>query len=190
MAKWGSCDFRELEKLQKRLEKMEKQRKEFCEMCARELAGRLHYLAGKRTPVGVPPRFDGPKTVRVKVRGHDGKVRNRAFLSADAARYKQYWAGYTGGKLRRGWTIGANVEKKGDVYQIEVINPVLYASYVEYGHRQEPGRYVPALGKQLKRAWVPGQFMLTVSEKQVQRSAPAILEKKLQKFLEDCLDAK
>ena len=25
-----------------------------------------------------------------------------------------------------------------------------YASYVEYGHRQEPGRYVPALGKRLK----------------------------------------
>lgn len=33
---------------------------------------------------------------------------------------------------------------------------VQYAPYVELGHHQEPGRYVPAIGKRLKRSFVPG----------------------------------
>lgn len=33
---------------------------------------------------------------------------------------------------------------------------VKYAPYVELGHHQEPGRYVPAIKKQLKRDFVPG----------------------------------
>ena len=32
---------------------------------------------------------------------------------------------------------------------------VEYAPYVELGHHQQPGRYVPAIGKRLKRDWVP-----------------------------------
>ena len=32
---------------------------------------------------------------------------------------------------------------------------VKYARYVELGHHQEPGRYVPAIKKRLKRSWVP-----------------------------------
>ena len=35
-----------------------------------------------------------------------------------------------------------------------------YARHVEYGHRQQPGRFVPAIGKRLKRSWVPGQAYL------------------------------
>lgn len=145
MAKWGSCDFKQLQELQKKLEKVERQRADFCEMCAKELAARLWTLAGKRTPVVT-------------------------------------------GELQRKWAMGV-IQKQGVNYVIEVINPVEYASYVEYGHRQTPGRYVPALGKRLKKGWVPGHFMLTISEKEIQRAAPAILEKKLKKFLEDCLNA-
>lgn len=195
MAKWGSCDFGELKKLQKRLEKAEKQQKEFCEDCAKELAGRLLALAKKRTPVGHAPKLampEGETTVKVRVKGRDGRTRERKFLTAKAAKIQQIgllWKGYTGGSLRSKWTIGAEVERRGDAYQIEVTNPVLYASYVEYGHRQEPGRYVPALGKRLKKAWVPGKFMLTISVKEIQRMAPGLLERKLQKFLEECFDA-
>lgn len=32
-----------------------------------------------------------------------------------------------------------------------------HAPHVEYGHRQEPGRYVPAIGKRLVKSYVPGQ---------------------------------
>ena len=34
---------------------------------------------------------------------------------------------------------------------------VSYAPPVELGHHQQPGRYVPAIGKRLKRSWVPGK---------------------------------
>lgn len=37
---------------------------------------------------------------------------------------------------------------------------VEYAAYVEYGHHQTPGRYVPQIGKRLKRSFVPAQPFL------------------------------
>ena len=112
-----------------------------------------------------------------------------------------------GGTLRRGWTAeteedaenGNNksakewaetaiITKIGDVFQIEVVNPVYYSSYVEYGHRQEPGRFVPALGKRLVNSWVDGVFMLTISEKEIQEIAPKIIERKISQFLEGCFN--
>lgn len=71
---------------------------------------------------------------------------------------------------------------------IEVINATEYASYVEYGHRQTPGRYVPEIGVKLQKAWVPGKFMLTISEKEVEQLAPKYLEKKLEKKLREVMD--
>ena len=32
-----------------------------------------------------------------------------------------------------------------------------YAAHVEYGHRQNVGQFVKAIGKRLKAPWVPGQ---------------------------------
>ena len=95
--------------------------------------------------------------------------------------------GKNGGTLKRNWTVGA-VEKQGNIYQVEIINPIYYASYVEFGHRQEPGRFVPAIGKRLKSGWVKGKFMLTISEQELERDAPKILEKKLTQFLKNSLD--
>lgn len=37
---------------------------------------------------------------------------------------------------------------------------VSYAPAVELGHHQEPGRYVPAIGKRLKKSFVPGKPFL------------------------------
>ena len=34
---------------------------------------------------------------------------------------------------------------------------VKYSVYVELGHHQEPGRYVPQIGKRLVRSFVPGK---------------------------------
>lgn len=85
------------------------------------------------------------------------------------------------GKLRRGWTIG-KVQKIAGGWQVEVINPVEYASYVEYGHR---GVYVPKLGVTLHvdKRWTEGKFMLTISEKELERELPTILAKKQEEFL-------
>ena len=71
---------------------------------------------------------------------------------------------------------------------IEIVNPVEYASYVEFGHRQEPGRFVPAIGKKLKKGWVEGKKMLSVSEEEIRTEAPAILEQKLKKRLRELME--
>ena len=52
MAKWGNCDFKQLQKLQKKMEKFEKaDLEQFCEMCAKHLAARLLARVIKATPV-------------------------------------------------------------------------------------------------------------------------------------------
>ena len=154
-------DKKELEKLQKQLEELEKgkARDKFFEDCAKEMAARLLSLVKPKTPVGV---YDDPSR--------------------------------KGGTLRRGWTGGKNtdaeafaksleIEKSGKTYTITVADDVPYASYVEYGHRQTPGRYVPAIGKRLKEGFVPGKHMLETSEQELKALSPKILQDKLEKFL-------
>lgn len=95
----------------------------------------------------------------------------------------------TGGTLRRGWTGGVekvsdyidNVDiiKVGDYYKIEVTNNVEYASYVEYGHRTRD-----------HKNWVPGKFYLTMSEEELKRITPGVLNKKLKIFMESVFDDK
>ncbi|MFB6364250.1 HK97 gp10 family phage protein [Paenibacillus elgii] len=75
------------------------------------------------------------------------------------------------GELRRGWTIG-EVQRIGNQLQIEIINPVEYAKYVEYGHRTRN-----------HKGWVEGRFMLTVSEDELKRELPGIIEQKMQQFM-------
>ena len=159
-------DKKELEKLQKQLEELEKgkARDKFFEDCAKEMAARLLSLVKPKTPVGV---YDDPSR--------------------------------KGGTLRRGWTGGKNtdaeafarslkVEKSGKTYTITVENNVEYAPYVEYGHRQTPGRYVPAIGKRLKEGYVSGKHMLEISEQELEALAPKILQDKLEKFLKGVLN--
>lgn len=173
-------DFSQFEKLRNELVKFqETEAEEFCRTCVNELAAILLAKAKKRTPVGQKPKLAGPKTVKVKING-----RSRNVLSKTGEILQKYWSGYQGGELRRNWSIGSIV-KKGNTYEIEIINPTFYASYVEYGHRQTPGRYVPQIGKCLKKGWVPGKFMLTISEKELRKAAPGLLEKKInQKLME------
>lgn len=97
--------------------------------------------------------------------------------------------GQTGGTLRRGWVVGA-VKKRGDIYEAEVFNSVKYASHVEYGHRQTPGRFVRAIGKRLKASWVPGRFMMTISEQELQTKSTAIIERKIKKKLAEVWNGK
>ncbi len=148
MARMGKFDYSELQKFVKKVEKEldEKQLQLFMEVCAKELAARLLTKVIKRTPVGVYPH-------RV------------------------------GGTLRRGWTAekqqdistyvnSLNISRKGNTYTIEIVNPVEYASYVEFGHRTRN-----------HKGWVEGKFMMTISVQEIQEAAPGILEKKLQRKL-------
>ena len=62
------------------------------------------------------------------------------------------------GLLRDSITHAYNDE--GDQVTLLVGTNVEYAPYVELGHKQQPGRYVPKIGKRLKRSWVPGKPFL------------------------------
>ena len=80
------------------------------------------------------------------------------------------------GTLRRGWTVG-ELKKSESGYEIEVIDPIEYASYVEFGHRTRGGK-----------GWVPGRFMMTVSASELEGMAPEILQRKLNAYLKEVLD--
>lgn len=151
MARMGKVNFSKLEAFTQKVEKSlgKEQMNLFIEACAKELVARLLTKVIKRTPVGEYPSGSGKK----------------------------------GGTLRRGWTAeknqavstyvnSLNITKTGDKVTIEIVNPVEYASYVEYGHRTRN-----------HKGWVEGKFMLTISSQEVQEAAPAILEKKLQRKL-------
>lgn len=75
------------------------------------------------------------------------------------------------GLLRAAWTL-EGVKREGNRLIVTLSNPIAYASYVEYGHRQEVGRYVPAIGKRLKQPWVEGQFMATLAIEEVAALIP------------------
>lgn len=148
MARSGTFNFQDFEKIKDNLEKLNQEQVDlFIDACAKKLAARLFAKVIKRTPVGDYPNSSGKK----------------------------------GGTLRRGWTGGKNssavayadsltIHHFGDAYVIEIINPVEYASYVEFGHRTAN-----------HKGWVNGRFMLTISEQEIQQAAPAIIEKKLMK---------
>lgn len=156
--RWGKVDFRDFERAQKQLEKLAKT--DFDRVTrelTNEIAARVLAKAVKRTPVGVAP--DVSKAI-----------------------FEEHWSDYEGGTLRRGWQVGT-VSKKGSSYEIEVFNVVEYAPYVEYGHRQQPGRYIPALGKRLKSSWVEGKFMLTISIREMEVQSRAIIEKRVMEEL-------
>lgn len=122
---------------------------------------------------------------------------NRAIHNTITGDYKDLEPPYnnkTGGTLKRGWTGGVAmsadawvasqpVHHVGATYQMTVTNIENYASYVENGHRQRPGRFVPALGKRLKSSWVEGQHMLKRAETDANQKQRGIVSRKVSKEL-------
>lgn len=86
------------------------------------------------------------------------------------------------GRLQNGWRVG-EIRKNGGEYVIEVCNNVEYAEAVEYGHRQQPGRYVPAIGRRLKAGTVRGSHMLELSLAELNAVLPGYLREWLDNFL-------
>ena len=160
-------DYRQVKQFRDNLEQLDREKDEFLQSCAKELAARLLALVIRRTPKDTGALKRGWTTQHAGS-GAEGLKSNSGRQFAETIKVHHF----------------------GDTYVVEIINPVEYASYVEYGHRQQPGRYVPALGVRLKKGWVKGKWMMTVSEKEIQAAAPQILEKKLEKWLRGCLNGK
>ena len=78
------------------------------------------------------------------------------------------------GALKNNWV--SNIIKEGDIYKIEVINPLEYAEFVEFGHRKKNGK-----------GWVQGKFMLTITERDLQRNLDKIIREKVNAFIMEAL---
>lgn len=143
------ANYRELMKFSDQIEQLNDQQKEqFLESCCKELAARLLAKVVKRSG---PERFKNST-----------------------------------GNFRRGWTAGQNaktyanslnISKVGNKYHVDIINPVEYASYIEYGHRTRD-----------HQGWVEGHFILTIAEQELNQITDRILQKKLNKFMKDVFE--
>lgn len=152
MGRMGNFNIDGLKKFRDELNKLQDPDK-FVEACAKELAARLLAMVVKRTPVGEYPKSSGKKGGTLR-RGWTGEKRSSAQNYADSL----------------------TVHHFGDTYVIEIVNPVEYASYVEYGHRTAN-----------HKGWVKGRFMMTISEQELEKIAPKVLENKIKKYLGGCL---
>ena len=150
MGRMGKFKVKGLKELQKELNNLQQNTDEFVESCVKELAARLLRMVIKRTPVGEYPNKSGKK---------GGTLRRG-------------WTGSKGQASAKGYADDMKVNHFGDTYVVEIVNPVEYASYVEYGHRTAD-----------HSGWVKGQFMMTISEQELERIAPAVLEAKIKKYL-------
>lgn len=87
------------------------------------------------------------------------------------------------GDLRRSWEL-AGPDKKGLKFEMDLSNNLEYVEYVEYGHRQEPGRFVPAIGKRLKADFVPGFYMLRDGTRRLEETLKPAVQKEVRKAIE------
>lgn len=166
MAKMGGFSAADMKKLQKQLNKIQEGNVEaFIEACAKELAARLLAKVIKRTPVGEYPKSSGKKGGTLR-RGWTSKTHEEAV------------GGSGKGSISAGkaYADTLTINHFGNTLVIEIVNPVEYASYVEYGHRTPD-----------HKGWVQGRFMLTISEQKIQEIAPKVLEAKIKKFLGECM---
>lgn len=195
------CEFDDIKRFRDKLQAAVDNTDKFMEDCIKELAARLLSLVIKRTPAGKSyslyktAKDEHGKAIKYKSGKRKGRVK------------KVKVSHYTGGTLRRGWTSKTHeqaasgsktpvdefldtvhVRLGGGTVELEIINPVEYAVYVENGHRQTPGRFVPAIGKRLKESWAPGKFMLRLSVQDIDAKKMDILEKRLQEFLEEAFN--
>lgn len=93
------------------------------------------------------------------------------------------------GDLRAAWYL-SGIVWRGDVAMVNLLNPKLYASWVEFGHWQEVGRYIPGhweggqfvyeqgadTGMVLRNPWVEGKYMMTLSIAEIERQLPMRLQ--------------
>lgn len=154
MGRGGRVNYQQLKAFERQLAKLaSSDYHKFCEACAKELAARLLAKVIKRTPV-------------------DNGVLRRGWTSKS-----EQEAESGGNKSSASFAEELNIKTVGNMYEIEIINPVSYSSYIEFGHRLQGNV-----------GWVNGRFMMTISADELEQQAPAILERKLFDMLREAFD--
>lgn len=81
------------------------------------------------------------------------------------------------GALRNSWTLG-NITGSGKEIAVEILNPMEYATDIEYGHR-----IVVGTGENKREVgWYQGRFMLKTSIENIRRQMPLRFEKQFKAF--------
>lgn len=120
----------------------------------REITARTYATVKKRTPVGIynPIMING----------------------------KSYNNGKVGGTLRASWQMSTKFNK--DSITSRIFNNAEYAEFVEFGHRQQVGRFVPQIGAKLKQPFVKGSYMLSKSLIEIKPQVDTIIQKYLDRI--------
>lgn len=184
-----STDLTEIKNFQKDIQALSSSNEgldQFFEWATKQLAARLLDRTIKRTPVEENETFH--------YRMANGAIGTKKIK---------------GGALRRGWVGGRKIGDNptaainahlnelsiinyGRIYQLTVSNNIEYAPYVEYGHKQNVGQFVPYLGKTvdgvrqgatLKKGKVDGKFMMERSANEIQIMAPGLAEKLILEYI-------
>lgn len=111
---------------------------------------------------------------KAKSRSHANAHAVKRIKKSRKSGKKQYLVLTASEHMRRSWDAEA-VKKQGGTYSVKVFNTASYASYVNDGHRQRPGRFVPAIGKRLVQSWVPGQHITEEAEMAVRKVSKRLL---------------
>ena len=82
------------------------------------------------------------------------------------------------GDLRNHWKLDG-ITRNGDTLEVWFVNPMNYATYVEYGHAK-PYKAGASPGS---ADWVEGYFMMTVSLQIIERNLPARFDKAFDAFI-------
>lgn len=180
-----TSDYSELVEYQKKYEEFANSNlRDFFTWATREIAGRFLNRVTKLTPRGdnedIKYKFHG--TVLVEPR--------------------------SGGNLVRGWTGGTSygnnpeiyaqtvpVLQSGNSYELSISNNVEYAAYVEEGHKQEVGKFVPYIGDEdangvrqgarLVRAKVPGVHMMSTAVVEIAEMSEGLGQKLIRQYLDE-----
>lgn len=150
-----SANYKQLSKFAKDIERLnQSQKEEFLRACCKELAARLLSDVINNTTA-------------------DTGTLRRGWL---AATHEEVASGR--GKVNRGdinaWCDKVEIKKQGNTYILDIINPVTYAPYYEYGHRTPSGT-----------GWVEGHFPLTIAEAHLNTVTDGILAKRLRRFIKE-----
>lgn len=160
-------DLRELDAFVAKFEELGHTPYRFYRETAHELASRLIELAIMKTPTGVYPVSSGRKGGTLKRGWTANSHKQAASGSGEPSPSQAHSFAYT-----------LPIRHRGNEYQITINNPVEYASYVEFGHRTRGN------------GWVEGRYMLTMSEEELKHEQRAIIEEKIEEWLEVVFNGK
>ena len=123
------------------------------------------------------------ESLEISERDFDGFLRNFLVEMANRVIVKtkrkqsghegEQYKAYDTGAMTNAWQLG-NIQGNGKEISIEILNPMEYATEIEYGHR--------IVRNGIEVGWYEGRFMLKTSIDEIDRQMPARYKKQFNAF--------